>query len=321
MYIPNTSIVYSYDDDLLPNNSINKEGGDDDEAFNNIILKTKKQNINKGWNDKNEMLIISIGENASSYKYMHERSSEICQTMHKIFKITLIIASTLLTVLTTAPESNNVNSLVILRYIITYMVTLLSVLLHFLQYGYLSERHNQAVSEFSKIYHDIQHQMCLYRRDRHIAYEYLSKILKKYDTLIMISPSVNRYVLNHFKKTFTTNEISIPEISKKIQKINIIEELPVNNSNSNSNSGNGSGNGNGNGSGSGGGGSGGIVDSDSDNNSKSIHINTFTINGDITDNDIECCNPKNIKKLRERFFKENSTYEYMRFLNNENYNI
>jgi hypothetical protein len=349
MDIGSTSVTYMYDDNILnPNpsgvnisddiNKINEE--DDDELINNILFKTNKQSINRGWNDKNETLIISIGENAASYKYMHERSAEICNTIHNIFKITLIICSTLLTVITTTPEASISFSLVIVRYVFTYLVTLLSVLLHFLQYAYISERHNQAAAEFGIIYHDIQQQMCLYRRDRYIAFKYLSKILKKYDTLIMISPRINSYVLRQFKKTFVSSNTSIPEIAKKIQKIDIISELHLGNSSNSNKSNNDNDNGNINCDNSSSGSSEGnnefqinskgpISNMNSSNinssninssniNSNQINMNSFMIHGDITDNDIEYCNPQNIKKLRERFFKENATYEYMRFLHNEN---
>lgn len=311
--IPSTNVTYMYDDDILnpnkPLDDINDDEGDDEELINNIISKTNKQSLNRGWNDKNETLIISIGENAASYKYMHERSAQICNTIHNVFKIALIICSTLLTVLTTTPQDNLSYSVIIFRYILTYIVTLLSVLLHFLQYAYMSERHNQAAAQFGIIYHDIQQQMCLYRRDRYIAFKYLSRVLKKYDSLIMISPRINPYVLKQFKKTFTNSDISIPEIAKKIQKIDIISEMNTNKQNKNNGTSNSS-----------------DYSSENGENDKSFQvnmkstpiINSFMINGDITDNDIECCNPQNIKKLRERFFKENATYEYMRFLHNEN---
>lgn len=306
--IPSTNVTYMYDDDILnPNKDIEKlQDDDDEELINNIISKTNKQSLNRGWNDNNETLIISIGENAASYKYMHERSGYICNTIHNVFKISLIVCSTFLTVLTTTPQENMAHSVIILRYIFTYVVTLLSVLLHFLQYAYMSERHNQAAAQFGMIYHDIQQQMCLYRRDRYIAFKYLSKILKKYDSLIMISPKINPYVMRQFKKTFKNSETSIPEIAKKIQKIDIISEMNTSQSGSGS-------------------GSNISVNGENDKsfqvNSRSIpmvNVNSFMINGDITDNDIECCKPQNIKKLRERFFKENATYEYMRFLHNEN---
>jgi hypothetical protein len=38
--------------------------------------------LNNGWNDKNERIIISIGENAASYKWMHERSASYYKTTH-----------------------------------------------------------------------------------------------------------------------------------------------------------------------------------------------------------------------------------------------
>jgi hypothetical protein len=51
-----------------------------------------------------------------------------------------------------------------------------------------------------------------------------------------------------------------------------------------------------------------------DGNQFTANGSPFTINGDINDDDVNRCNSAQIKELRLRFFKENSTYEYLRFL-------
>lgn len=290
--------TYMYDDNILNPNKETEDGYtssniEDEELINNILLKTNKQGINRGWNNHNENLIVSIGENATSYKYMHEKSAEICMTINNTFKIILIVCSSLLTVMTSIPDSNFSSGFVITRYIFTYFVTLFSVLLHFLQYAYLSDKHNNAAAEFAIIYHDIQQQMCLYRRDRYIAFRYLSKTLKKYDSLIMMSPRINKFVFDNYKKRFANTNVNIPDIIKKIQKINIIHETHENDDN-------------------------GTKSESSGGSSANDRQGVFCIRGDITDNDLENINAKHIKELRSRFFKENSTYEYMRFLHNEN---
>jgi hypothetical protein len=284
MDIPNTNVVYAYDDELMSTDKMDEKTDDDnEEILKEIISKSKKQNINKGWNDKTENIIISIGENAISYKYMHERSARLCNRIHNTIKVILITFSTLLSVITTFPDFYYTT---ILKYILTYIVTLLSVLMHFLQHANKAIHHKKAAAEFSKLYHDIQQQMCLYRRDRIIAFKFLSKIFKTYDSLNVTSPEIHSLVLNNFKKKFINSQINIENVINKMQKIDIIDE-----------------------------------ENDVDNNqfkisSRDVNID-LKIDGDITDIELNKCNPQNIKDLRTRFFKENATYEYMRFLNNE----
>jgi len=325
MDIPNTSATYLYDDNLLNQNHGGGSNSDinftneDEELINHILLKTNKQGLNRGWNDKNELLIVSVGENAASYKYMHEKSAMICTTIHNTFKIILIVCSSLLSVMTSLPDTYTCTyeGFMIVRYTFTYLVTLFSVLLHFLQYSYLSERHSRAAGEFNIIYHDIQQQMCLYRRDRYIAFRYISKIMKKYDSLVMSSPDINKYVLNEFKKKFVDANINISDIAKKLQKIDIINEDDNNNNNSRHNTNSISENTNTDNTG-----INGIngINMSVINRNKDVSLNntTFVITGDITDNDLNNCEGRHLKELRSRFFKENSTYEYFRFLQNEN---
>ena len=47
--------------------------------------------LNNAWNDKNERLIISIGENAASYKWMHEKSHSKYKLYNKILSILTIL--------------------------------------------------------------------------------------------------------------------------------------------------------------------------------------------------------------------------------------
>jgi len=298
MDIPNTNIVYQYDGELNAREYDNGSNVDiesnEEEILKEILLKSNKQNINKGWNDKNENILISIGENCTSYKYMHDRSAQICYRTHKIIKIILIVFSTLLSAMTSVPNSYTCSSgyVTIVMYILTYVVTLLSVLMHFLQNENKGISHTRAASEFSKLYHDIQQQMCLYRRDRIIAFKFLSKIFKTYDSLIVTSPEINESVFNEFKRKFASCKIDLNSIANKMQKIDIISEDNI----------------------------GGTDETTRDNTIRvrgGIELTNLKIDGDITDKELNTCNPQNIKELRARFFKENATYEYMRFLHNE----
>lgn len=232
--IPNTNITYLYDDEILYNekekshtndtNETNESKSTNDDMkkiIDKIIDKTNNQSLNNGWNKRNELFIISIQLNCQNYKKMHELSAIKYSFIFKIMKIGLIIISTLLSVLTTYPNDQCGITMSIIRFFLTYIVTLISILMHFLNYSHLIEGHKNAAYEFLKIHHDIKQQMCLYKRDRYIAFKYISKIIKQYDTLIMTSPIIPQYILNKCKTEIEKCSEDINDIVKTISTVDI----------------------------------------------------------------------------------------------------
>jgi hypothetical protein len=184
-------------------------------------------NFNNGWNDKNENLLISIGENAASYKWMHEASSNYHNTIHNIISIALVVLSSLLSIQTLFPNESSVDVnfvVVITKQVVLYIVTILSFLQSFLNSQVLSQKHFFASGLFSELYHDIQEQMCMFRKDRINAKQHVSACLKKYDSLVVNNPDINWYISRKFQNTFSGNGISLPSIIDKVQKIQIIRE-------------------------------------------------------------------------------------------------
>ncbi|NBP00299.1 MAG: SLATT domain-containing protein [Proteobacteria bacterium] len=246
------------------------------------------QMINNGWNDKNERILISIGENSASYKWMHERSASVQRNVHIALSITNIILSTGLsaeTVLTTS-QSTIVTEL---RRVCVYLVTVISVLQTFLNSQKLSEQHLMYAGEFSKLYHDIQQHMCTYRRHRPPATKYVSECLKQYDSLVVKGPDINQLIVKQFKRNFGNSEISVPAIADRIQKIEIVAETTKSNDIQPSNS-----------------------KSVNCNNLHEIH-NIFQINGDITDKDIKDADETKLRQLKKKIQNERMNFEYHRF--------
>jgi hypothetical protein len=265
--------------------------------------------LTNGWNDKNERIIISIGENAASYKWMHEKSSSYYKMVSTILNITLILFSTGLSAETILPSSNNL-AVDIVRRVFTYIVTFLSVLQNFLKYGKLSEKHKSSAMAFSELYHDIQQQMCMYRRDRHNATSYVTTILKQYDTIVLNAPNMDARIVKQFKATFKNSDISVPDIADRIQKIEIVSESIGTNAKSRD-IGIGIGLSENNF----------VVSTDQSKrygrygfcNLQQVH-NAFQIHGDISDNDIQNASPIELRDLRTKYLQEKSNYEYNRYI-------
>lgn len=245
---------------------------------NTLLHKAELMALTNGWNDNNEKIIISIGENAASYKWMHERSASMYTLIHKILGILLILFTTGLTAETIFPDTTS-NAFTYARYTFTYIVTIISVIQNFLNLESLAEQHMNAANKFAVMYHEIQQQMCMYRRDRYNATGYISNTLKKYDSLVISGPMINDIIIRKFKRAFANSDISLPDVADNIQKIDIINEPKPKTA-----------------------------------NLKTIH-NAFQIHGDLSDKDIQNANPIELKELKKHFWKEKSIYEYQRFLN------
>jgi NACalpha-BTF3-like transcription factor len=285
----------------------------DRELTENVMHKAEIMRFNNGWNDNNERIVISVGENSASYKWMHEKCASNQKILYKFMSISLIVLSTALTAETIFPDHSSDISIDITRRIFLYIVNVLTVLQTFLKCEEMSEKHLAAASNFSNLYHDIQQQMCMFRRDRIDATKYVGDCLKQYDSFVINSPDISPRVLRSFKQTFKNADIAVPEIADRIQKIEIITEdqnnikilqdqkqkgiekkvkrkgipLVMNKTDMTKN---------------------GHVC-----NLSQIH-NAFQIHGDITDKDLENINSVELKELRSRFLQQKSDYEYQRFL-------
>lgn len=180
--------------------------------------------LNQGWNPNNEKFIVSIGENASSYKYMHEKVSARYITYDRVIKIFITICTIIVTAdyYITLFQTTQVGS--IIQTVISTMLAITSLVYNFLNYVELSKDHIHSASSFGILYHDIRNIMCLYRKDRPNAIRYIQHAIKEYDHLEVNGPDVPNWQLVDFEKKFKDKNISIPDVADRIQKIEIISE-------------------------------------------------------------------------------------------------
>ncbi len=223
-----------------------------------------------GWNDKNERIIITIGENSASYKWMHEKAARNYNNINKILNIIMIILSTSLSAETLF--GTELLSVVIIKKIMIYVLTIMTVVQNFLKYEKLAAAHIASATNYATLYHSIQQEMCMYRRNRQKATEYVSNIIKQYDSLIINSPDINSKILETFKRVF---KAELPEIADK-QKIDIITET--------------------------------IPEQIQIQKEKSIPVcnlenirNLYQIQGDITDNDIQNCSGIELQEIKQKY--------------------
>ena len=186
---------------------------------------------NSDWNDTNEKIIISIGENAASFKWMHERCSNKHKLRSSILNITSIILTTVLSVTTFFNNDCQTQNLTydIVQKGTSYSLSVLSLIQNFLKSSELYEQHKTASANFNEIYHNIQRQMAIFRKNRPNANTYIADCIKQYDSCIINSPNIGNDVLKSFKKTFKNANFSIPDTVGNIQKIEIVSENEITN--------------------------------------------------------------------------------------------
>lgn len=213
--------------DIYSNKHIFNDNDINEKSSENMSQETNKKldilYFNNGWNDNNETLIVNIGENAAAFKYMHEKSCNKYLLFDKSLKIGLAILSV---IISADSFINFFHSEIfdILIKIVSFILTIISIIYNFIDYAEISTKHSHSSSEFGLLYHDIRNIMCLYRRDRPNAVKYIQHCMKHYDHLEINGPSIPKYILKKSKKIFYNIDISIPDITKKIQKIDIVTE-------------------------------------------------------------------------------------------------
>lgn len=262
--------------------------------------KSKLENliVNNSWNDKNERLIASIGENAVSYKWLHEKNAIYYKSINVILNVVVIIFSTGLSAQTFFPDESS-SALEISKRVFIYITNVLTVIVNYFKFTELSTKHTETANKFSELYHDIQQQLCMYRKDRYLATKYIQETFKKYDTIVVSSPDLTPYIVNKFKSTFKNTNLSIPNIADNIEKIEIITEDNIQTNKvdniemSNIN-----------------------MKSTKSNNLKNINkINSLIIEGDITDEDLKELKMDDINELRAKGILAKIKWEDQRYSN------
>ena len=203
----------------------NSDNFGNDTPSPSVPSKLNNMNLNNSWNDKNERLIVSIGENAAAYKWMHEKNASRLKSFHKFMNIAMVVFNTGLSAQTIIPQGETRNeAIAIVSQVFIYIVTLISVLSNFMKYEEIASKHTNFAMKFSELYHEIQQQMCMYRKDRKQATQYIQNTLKRFDEIIISAPTIDSSIINQFKATFKDSKTAVPSIVDRLDNIEIITD-------------------------------------------------------------------------------------------------
>ena len=181
------------------------------------------------WNENLEKILVSYGEKAQAYVWMHIESYSYYNTISNLIQILILVLSTILSAETILPtalitywqvETYNL-TIMLIKNIITYIITILSILQNFFKFEQVKNNHKTALSTFMQLSSDISHTLCLKRADRPSGANYVAQKIKKYDELVMTSPNIPNHIINRFKKVFKNTTTSVPLIADNLQNIEV----------------------------------------------------------------------------------------------------
>lgn len=249
--------------------------------------------LNNGWNDKNESVLIKLGEHSAAYKWMHEKSYTILNTISTVLNTFLVLIGTALSA-ESVVVYDGTGTVHILKTIGIYTVTVLTVVLNFLKLDERSFVHKTQCIKFLEIYQDIQGKMSMYRRDRPDAQVYSTGLLKKYDNLILTGPDISGYIIRLYKNAFksaTVDTLHPIEAAAEATTVEIQDSTLQNQL--------------------------GQLSGLNQNVSLRDINHCMQLHGDITDKNVETMDPSVIRKLNNYYIDKQSQYQYERFMNLE----
>lgn len=180
------------------------------------------------WTDQTEALLVKWGDNASCYKWLHDRSFRRFRLKNYLFNIPVIILSTL-----TGTLNFGINSMVSEKYItyaqisigcINIFTGIITTLLNFFRYAQNSEAHYNAEIGWSKLNRNISNELALDRASRKEANNFIKSCRSDYDRLIEQSPVIPLYIIEEFKKKHGGLDLIYPDICDVLSHTEIYKE-------------------------------------------------------------------------------------------------
>jgi len=170
--------------------------------------------LNQGWNSELEKLIIDIEDKSWAYTWMHNTSVNYLSRWNDRLSIATL-ASNILTGTSTFATLNTCSTLLWVQITTGLVIYVGAFIVGYQKYHRLEERvekHKQAASKYSALYHSIQAQIGLHKYERQIAKEFITYATDQYDNLLLSSPDVDDKILKMYFKLYKGEKRAQPVI-------------------------------------------------------------------------------------------------------------
>lgn len=190
---------------------------------------------NNGWNSELETIVANIGEKCAGFKWMHNKAINNYNFWYHFLGIINIIfasASSVLTQINTCsidPVTKEAATgwEIILATVLMGLTAIMCGVNQFTNFGEISNKHQQAKSNYASLEHDIRIALGVYRKDRQIGKDFAEWISKEFDNIEASSPSIPDRIQKQYQNLIG---------GKGMSHNNIIDKIVVKNQDSNSQS-------------------------------------------------------------------------------------
>lgn len=161
-------------------------------------------NNNHGWNIDIEKMLAELEDKSWGYTWMHKKSVSYFSKLNERLSITNIIFS-LISGTSTFATLNTCSGLLFVQIgtgIVIYAAALLSAIQHFKGYAERIEKHKQAASKYSTLYHSIKKERVIRPEQRQTAKDYITWITNQYDSLLLSSPDIEDDIMNLYVRQY-----------------------------------------------------------------------------------------------------------------------
>jgi len=180
-----------------------------------ISEEIKKNKQNKIWHPQQEVILKTWGEQASCYRFMHNKSFQKYKKMNLRFTLPIIIISTITGTANFAQETFPIGWKKLAPVVIggaNLFSAILTTILQFLKVNELMESHRASSIQFGKLSRIIRLQLTLplYERNQDGS-EFVDYCWNEYDRLIEQSPPIPKKIISKFQVDFPeSNVVSTP---------------------------------------------------------------------------------------------------------------
>ena len=182
------------------------------------------------WNDRLEQYFASSGEKAHCLSMLHKQSEALYSRRRNFIDLPVIIGSGVIGFLnagsSTMFEDAKISSVAL--GVGSLVVGILQTINTYFNWAKRAEGHRISAIQYSKLYRFLCVEMSLPREERLSPSSLLKQVRDTYDRLQEISPMLPPEIIHDFKKKFAkTTDISKPEETNGLEKIEIYIENPL----------------------------------------------------------------------------------------------
>lgn len=188
-------------------------------AMSAKVDEERKRRNAEDWSSNQEDLLVSWGEKAAGYRWLHDKSQDLYSQRNDRLSYPTIILSCICGVggFSTVGDDTHIY----IQYgfaMINILVSMLSSLQKFQRNSEFAEQHRTAACAYAKFYRNIALEMSLPPEDRTPVKDILNQSRIEYDRLLAASPDIPPDIVDSFRQNFSAVKHK-PDVANGITEI------------------------------------------------------------------------------------------------------